>query len=236
MQENKPNVQKARQRRVLATKNFNKLFCIGYNKTGTTTLATVLRFLGYRLPKQQEQEVRLTKQCFDTNYSEFVSFVSSYDAFQDMPFSQGLTYVVADSLFPNSKFILSERDPEHWFNSLTSFHRKLFGMDDLSQLRESDIKERFKYLYPGYVHENKRRLLTTFDGEDSFTDWNKLYDKDYYIAVYEERNQHIKKYFMNAPEKLLIVDITKKETTAKICRFLGLPPEFATPMPQANKT
>jgi hypothetical protein len=42
--------------RVIASKRFNKLFCIGYNKTGTTTLEAVLRAYGYQMPNQQKQE------------------------------------------------------------------------------------------------------------------------------------------------------------------------------------
>ena len=46
----------------------------------------VLRLYGYSMPQQQEQEARLTKQVFRTNYDEFVSFVRRYDAFQDLLF------------------------------------------------------------------------------------------------------------------------------------------------------
>jgi hypothetical protein len=72
---------------VLSRKKFNKIFCIGYNKTGTTTLETVLRLYGFNLPNQQEQEARLTRQCFSTNYLELSDFVRRFDAFQDLPFS-----------------------------------------------------------------------------------------------------------------------------------------------------
>ena len=97
---------------VLSNKNFNKIFVVGYNKTGTTTMEQVLRLYGYSMPHQQEQEARLTKQVSCTNYDEFRSFVSKFDAFQDLPFSQDQTYVVADVLFPDSRFILTERDSE----------------------------------------------------------------------------------------------------------------------------
>jgi hypothetical protein len=80
--------------RVISNKNFNKIFCIGYNKTGTTTLETVLRYYGFKLPNQQEQEVRLTKNVFSTEYEELKEFVQMYDAFQDLPFSQDVGFVV----------------------------------------------------------------------------------------------------------------------------------------------
>ena len=70
----------------------------------------VLKLHGYNLPNQQEQERQLSKPVFENNYTELIEFCKEYDAFQDMPFSQGLTYVAADALFPNSKFILTERE------------------------------------------------------------------------------------------------------------------------------
>lgn len=221
---------------VLSRKGFNKIFCIGYNKTGTTTLETALRLYGFNLPNQQEQESRLTRQCFSTNYFELSDFVRKFDAFQDLPFSQGLTYVVADALFPNSKFILTERDSESWFNSLISFHKKVFNLPNLDQLTERDVAEKMNYLYPGYVHENQTRILTRFSGETKIVDWENLYNKEYYIDLYERRNNEIKKYFMNSPEKLLIMDITQEKTTQKLCNFLDIPDGFVIDMPHSNKT
>ncbi|MBN9670323.1 sulfotransferase [Roseibium aggregatum] len=221
---------------VIANKNFNKIFCIGDNKTGTTTLERVLRLYGYHLPDQQEQEIRLTKRVFETDYTELTRFCSRYDAFQDMPFSQGLTYVAADALFPNSKFILTERDPESWFSSLVNFHKKIYGIEDINDVSEKVILEKFNYLYPGYVHTKTKRFLTSFDGRKKEVQWEKIYDKDYYIDLYESRNLSIKKYFADTPEKLLIIDVTKERDTSKICDFLNIPGNFAIDMPHENKT
>lgn len=116
---------------VLSHKNYNKLFCIGYNKTGTTTMAAILKRYGLKLPSQSEQEIRLTRQTFATNYAPLKDFVAKFDAFQDLPFSQGEVYAVCDALFPDSKFILTERDSEKWFNSLCRFHQKVFKISDL---------------------------------------------------------------------------------------------------------
>lgn len=219
----------------LASKNFNKIFCVGYNKTGTTTLESTLRLYGFHMPRQPEQEVRLTRRVFSTDYSEFLSFVSKYDAFQDMPFSQGLTFVAADALFPNSKFILSVRDSEAWYRSLVAFHKKLFNID-ASASSEQDFRQKHTYLYKDYGYSNKQRHLTRYEAGNPVVDWSRLYDKDYYIAEYESRNDAIRKYFISAPEKLLVIDVTREKTTRKICTFLNIPEEFAIPMPHRNKT
>ena len=222
--------------RVIANKNFNKVFCIGYNKTGTTTLETLLRLYGYRLPNQIDQEIRLTKTVHNTNYNELLQFCSKFDAFQDMPFSQGLTFAVVDALFPNSKFILTERDADSWFNSMCSFHKKIFQIDDLTSLTEKDILEKFNYLYPGYSHQITARNLSKFEGDTRKVLWEKLYDYEYYIAGYKKRNEDIKRHFLNVPEKLLVIDVTKEKDTQKICDFLQIPLELIIDMPHSNKT
>lgn len=221
---------------VLSNKAFNKIFCVGYNKTGTTTMEWVLKLYGYKMPDQLEQEIRLTKRCFSCDYTEFASFVGAYDAFQDLPFSQGEVYVAADALFPDSKFILTERDPEAWFKSLTRFHQKVFGLESMEGLTEEDVSKKMNYLYPGYVHEYKKRILTNFVGDVAKTDWSLLYDKDYYISDYLQRNNRIKQYFQNCSEKLLVIDVTQEKTTKKVCDFLNIPDHLVVDMPQLNKT
>lgn len=219
----------------IGNKSFNKIFCIGYNKTGTTTLAATLCMYGYRLPKQKEQEFRLTKNVFETNYEEFKNFVSKYEAFQDMPFSQGMTFVAADALFPDSKFILSVRESNQWFDSLISFTQKKYGVN-LIDINEKTVRQKFNYLYEGYDYENQKRLLTEFNGAESFQDWEKIFDRSYYIEQYERRNKFIKEYFINSPKKLLEIDVTKEATTERICEFLGVANEYIIEMPHKNKT
>ncbi len=213
-----------------------KVFCVGYNKTGTTTVELLLKHYGYILPDQAAQERALSTAFLKADFSNFVNFASDYDAFQDMPFSQGDTYIAAAALFPESKFILTERDSDAWFSSMTSFHMKVFGLASVSKLTEQDVLERFDYLYPGYVHEVKKYFLTNFVGDVATVRWDLLYDKAYYVEEYLARNNRIKKFFQNCPERLLIIDVTAESNTKKICQFLNISSEQIIDMPHANKT
>ena len=65
---------------------------------------------------------------------------------------------------------------------------------------------------------------------------NKLFDKEYYIKVYEERNNQVKKYFMGMAEKLLVLNISEEDNTSPICRFLNIPMELVVRMPHENKS
>ena len=48
----------------ISDKNYSKIFGIGNNNTGTTTLEQTLRIYGLNLPIQQEQEVTLVNNFF----------------------------------------------------------------------------------------------------------------------------------------------------------------------------
>ena len=65
---------------------------------------------------------------------------------------------------------------------------------------------------------------------------DKLYDADWYIDMYTRRNEEIKRYFMKAPKKLLVIDVTQEKTTEKICRFLNIPTKYIINMPHSNET
>lgn len=217
-------------------KIFNKVFCIGYNKTGTTTLAEILSTYGFNLPNQQTQERYLSDYVFNTDYSGFEEFIGHYDAYQDTPFSQGLVYVACDVLFPDSKFILSVRDEDEWFRSVYRFHQKIFDVDDLAVLTEEYFRGKELYLGRDYTYNSKKRMLTTIEDYSPLVRWDLLYDEEHYKSVYRSRNEQIIRYFANRPDKLLVIDITKERDTSKICNFLNFPTSHIMDMPHKNKT
>ena len=104
-----------------------KIFVIGSNKTGTTSLGAALKNLGFRLGSQLEAELLLDDWA-QRNFRRLIKYCRSAEAFQDIPFSLDYTFQAMDAAFPNSKFILSVRDSaDQWYQSLTRFHEK--GVD-----------------------------------------------------------------------------------------------------------
>lgn len=90
----------------------SKVFCIGFHKTGTTSLAVALKTLGYR--------VTGPNGVYDSNIERNVlplafALVEEYDAFQDNPWP--VIYKDLDLKFPGSRFILMLRSPESWIRS-----------------------------------------------------------------------------------------------------------------------
>lgn len=220
---------------VLSNRTYSKVFGIGANKTGTTSLEAIFRLYGFNVPNQHTQEMLITWQTYCGNYGPFRKFVEQYDFFQDQPFAVGPTYVVADALFPGSKFILTERDPDAWFASVCRYIGKLHGFDDMSQVKEEDMRK-IGYIFPGYSYENTKRALTEFEDGKPVVRWNLLFDRDYFISKYLQRNRDVRHYFLGREKDLLVIDFSKEQSTQKICRFLGIPEQFATPLPHLNRS
>lgn len=95
-----------------------KVFCIGFQKTGTTSLGQALEILGHRVCGPvgvTNPDIRKKALAWA------VEKVPDYDAFQDNPWP--LLYKEMDRLYPESKFILTTRHPRSWIKSA----KKYFG-------------------------------------------------------------------------------------------------------------
>lgn len=92
-----------------------KIFGIGLNKTGTTTLEECGKILGLRCAGC---DIRLLKDfVLRKDFSRVKHAVKHHDLFQDWPWP--LMYEQLDEMFPGSKFILTVRKSEEkWIESL----------------------------------------------------------------------------------------------------------------------
>ena len=217
-------------------KCWNKAFCIGTHKTGTTTLNLIFSLIGYDCAPQHEIEISTTEQVQNGIYRELFNQVKKYDFFQDSPFAEGSTYVALDAYFPQSKFIFTYRDPEKWFNSLLSFDQRNLNKKDI---KKQDINN-YGYLREDYMVKHKEFIyLSEIDEENDFKvnyNWELLYDKSHYIDIYIKRRDEIVKYFQKRPNDLLIIDLSKEKDINKITNFLDLPGFINFSMPRLNST
>ena len=89
-----------------------KVFCIGFHKTGTTSLEVALRKLGYRVTGSfGTKDPDIASKVHEMAYA----MVPRYDAFEDNPWP--VLYRELDERFPGSKFVLTRRPPENWIQS-----------------------------------------------------------------------------------------------------------------------
>lgn len=143
-----------------------KIVGIGMNKTGTTTLAICLTYLGYRhLSCHRESFEQLRRG--DVN--AVLRTMEGYDSFEDWPWP--LMYRDIDRRFPDARFILTRRkDPETWFRSLyryakhtgpTEYRRYIYGHYTPDGYRDEHIRIYLEHnqAVREYFHNRPHKLL-----------------------------------------------------------------------------
>lgn len=92
-----------------------KVFGIGLNKTGTTTLNQCGRILGYQCAPYSHDLIQKVHRSSDLNL--LFKYAEPFDLFEDWPWP--LYFQQLDQRFPGSKFILTRRSsPDKWLESL----------------------------------------------------------------------------------------------------------------------
>lgn len=199
----------------------NKVFVIGFNKTGTTSMAKTLGDLGYIVGDQNAAELLFEDVAFG-KYENLIAYCKTAEAFQDVPFSLPKIYKELDIAFPKSKFILTIRDSEHiWYQSLVNFHSRLFGngvTPSRSQLMNANYK------YKGFIYN----VLVFGFGLP-------LYDPLNYKQSYRKHIEDVIQYFVNRPNDLLVLNLTDANGYEKLCNFLDVTPNNKD-FPWVNKT
>lgn len=190
--------------------NQRKVFCIGANKTGTTSVEHVLRNLGLAVGNQAQAEM-LIHDWARRDYRRIIRYCQSAQAFQDVPFSLPGTFKVLDDAFPGSKFILTIRkSADEWFESMVRFHTKIVGK---GRIPTADDLRQYNYRYPGYVLD----VLRLSYGADKST----LYNREVYVQYYEDHNSQVIEYFKARPDDLLVLNNEEPDAMERLVKFLG---------------
>jgi hypothetical protein len=205
-------------------RNKQKIFCIGRNKTGTTSLTKAMLDLGYTVGSERkgEQLIRFYK---DRNFKPIIEHCKSAEFFQDVPFSWPYTFMAVDAAFPGSKFILTVRDSsEQWYSSWIKHHSRLFAHKNLPT---SEELQNAIYCYKGWLWE-ANQILYDMPEDDPFR-------KDVLIRHYEAHNSTVLDYFKYRPDDLLVLNLAEEGSYGKLCKFLNREPVYEK-MPWKNKS
>lgn len=81
----------------------SKVFCIGYNKTGTITVGKSLEMLGYRNTSFNQKVWR--KYYKNNQIDKVLKYTAKFDSADDLPWLKEDMIPVLDRVFPNSQFI-----------------------------------------------------------------------------------------------------------------------------------
>ena len=115
----------------------SKVFCLGFQKTGTTSLAQALELLGYSVcgywPFRDLADYA-QPDLADVMSSRVDTLAQQYDAFKDTPWP--LYYREMDKRYPGSKFILVTRNVDSWIKSAVvdfsdwpnAIHNHIYGV------------------------------------------------------------------------------------------------------------
>lgn len=209
-----------------------KIFCIGYNKTGSTSLYKALTDLGFNGSNLEKGELLM----YDLIHNDIASILfyiknnPSYEVYKDIPFSVRGVWRYLYEKYPDAKYILSERDTsEQWYNSITSFHRKLWNLSPNPTWDE--VKE-IKYRYKRY---NKTGGMISDYLQYTFGS-NKLpYDKNKLISSYEKHNKEVKEFFKEK-ENFITVNVSNDDDYQRLCKFLNKPISKDSKFPHYKKT
>ncbi len=209
-----------------------KVFCIGANKTGTTSLLEFFKHHGYHCGNQAHGEMVFIETYAKKDWQAIIDFAESATFHQDLPFSAAHIYEALDAAFPDALFILSKRkSADEWYDSLTRFHARKFG-NGVDPPNAAQLKAA-QYRYPGFMWDINR-LLYDSPPEDpyhkpSLTGWYETHLRD--SRVYFSRNEAAQ----NGQSNLLEIEISAPDAAKKIADFVGFDCRLHK-LPHLNRT
>lgn len=99
---------------MVPSRTWNKVFEVGFAKTGTVSLGCAFRILGL---KTLGWSPELFEEMKKKNFAPMLKAARNHDAFVDGPWHQFRNYRLLDREFPGSRFIFLERDEASWMRS-----------------------------------------------------------------------------------------------------------------------
>jgi len=99
-----------------------KVICIGWHKTGTTTLGDALLILGFSV---MGARIDLAEKLLNDDVDPVLSEAAPFDSLQDVPWNA--LYKELDQKYPNSKFIFTVRDEQKWLKSATKHFKATYS-------------------------------------------------------------------------------------------------------------
>jgi hypothetical protein len=198
-----------------AEKPVLSVICVGMPRTGTTTLKLALEMLGtghgYHLSVIMEKHIdhcKLWTEAAKSRTADWDHIFRGYGNASDTPVIY--FYQELHQHFPNAKFILTKRDPEQWYKSVSS----TLGVH-MKQLKEETASGIWS-------SQALLQMLNAVRGDV-------LDAKDTAITHMREHEENIIKAI--PPDQLLIFSVA--QGWEPLCKFLEVPVP-SVPFPRAN--
>jgi len=200
--------------------NKPKIFCISFQRTGTTSVGNFFLDHGFRVAKySQTRSQGWSKLRMIGDYEKIFSSIGfiQNQVFEDNPWFEDDFYRLLYHRFPKSKFILFTRDPDKWFDSMVSHSGG-------------------KTLGNTYKHSRVYRRESEFDQLNGEKNWYKnLHEIDnlltlderhrtHYKEIYDLRNESVKDFFKfyGDHDRFIHCELEDEKKWLKLGEFFGI--------------
>ena len=213
-------------------KNKFKLFCLSMQRSGTTSTGDWLESHGLiRAGSPTSTRLGWSRLWFDGELDLIFDNEEFKDAeiLEDDPWWFPAMYAQLAKRFPESRFILLDREPDAWFDSLcrhsggrnpgwSDIHAKVYN-------REQELKEieREAIEAAQHVSQTSPNLLSI------------VHHRKHYTDIYRNHTAEILKYFSAAPTRLFYGKLADTKTFPSMMKFLGLKQDPYVEIPHSNK-
>jgi len=218
---------------IIQDKYPKKIFVIGLNKTGTTSVKKALVDFGYVVADQFDAEI-LSEDVLSGNYRGLKKYLKTAEVFQDLPFATRGLFRYLYKLYPDSKFILTIRDENKWFNSLNQFMEKRLNNEGFIVQDVIKVKDtlNLKYRYPSFDYILGKKIWHA--GKSYVDNDEPLFDYELCNFYFISHINEVKSFFKDK-NNLLVLNIEDDEAYGKLCNFLGKEKQYSM-LPHENKT
>ncbi len=186
-----------------------KIFCIGFHKTGTSSLSRALKTLGYRTIHGDSpaswhggDEGRSLLEMIEAGNYDLPTF-ELFDAFSDNPYFS--IWRALDARFPGARFILTRRDEDRWIESCERYYHG------------RHVRPMRRWMFGEHADPSS--------GPEARAAW---------LDAYRRHNAAILEHFAGRPD-FLVMDLTAGDGWEKLCAFLGEPVP-RKPFPHENQS
>ena len=135
----------------------SKVFCIGFNKTGTTTLGKSFELLGYR-NSSYNKEVWLNYYQ-NNEIIKILKYAAKFESFDDLPWLKEDMIPILDKVFPNSKFVYLTRDRESWKKSFLKWGYKKWGEYPDADKKWEEYKRHEEFVLNYFKNRSKEDFI-----------------------------------------------------------------------------
>jgi len=205
-----------------------KIFCIGLNKTGTTSLKYLFALNGWTISHQRVGEA-LFPAYMRGDFQSVVSFVDQNKAnfYQDAPFSFPETWKHIYSHFPDAIYILTVRSSfDEFYQSRIRFDQKILGCHETPTWHDLEN-------FPGGALP--KGALATFY-RDVVGCKSEPYEKANWQHHYQNHNTQVMDFFADKPHQFGTINLSRQSDSLVEINRLLKPMLRIKEIPHMNKS